>query len=59
MFRSNLLQHLVHCFQGWLSQSVDLRPRDISEVDRPTNLMVEVLGLQSPLVGLEEGPDWF
>lgn len=58
MFRSDLLQHLVHGLQGGLTEGVDFRPRDISEVDCPANFVLEVLGLRSPLVGLKEGPEY-
>ena len=56
MFRSDLLEHVVHSLQSGLTESVDLCSWDISEIDRPTNFMFQVLGLCSPLVGLKEGP---
>ena len=48
---------MVHGLQSGLTESVDLCSRDISEIDRPTNFVLEVLGLRSPLVGLKEGPE--
>jgi len=58
MFRSDLLKHVVHGLQGGLTQGINLRSWDISEIYCPADLMFEVLGLSSPLVRLKEGPEW-
>lgn len=56
MIRSNLLENVVHSLQSGLTESVDLRSWDISEIDCPTNLTFEVLGFRSPLVRLKQSP---
>ena len=53
----NTSNNFIDSFSGRLSKSIDFCARNLSEVDCPTNLVVNVKGFAYPLVRFEKSTD--
>lgn len=55
MRRVHPVHDLVDCLERRLAKRVDIRPRDVAEVNRASHAMRDVSGTAEPLVGLQQG----